>query len=165
MATILVTGGAGFIGANFIRYWRREHPGDRVVNYDLLTYAASLESLADVAAQAGAKYAFVKGDIGDYPHALATLRQYAVETVVNFAAESHNSRAIVDPAVFFRTNVLGTVELMRAALDAGVQRFHHVSTCEVYGDLALTLRNRSRRRRRCCRAPPTTPPKPGRISR
>ena len=137
MATILVTGGAGFIGANFIRYWRREHPGDRVVNYDLLTYAASLESLADVAVEAGAKYAFVKGDIGDYPHALATLRQHAVETVVNFAAESHNSRAIVDPAVFFRTNVLGTVELMRAALDAGVQRFHHVSTCEVYGDLPL----------------------------
>lgn len=137
MATILVTGGAGFIGANFIRYWRRAHPGDRVVNYDLLTYAANLASLADVAAEAGPRYVFVHGDIGDYRSVLAALREHSVETVVNFAAESHNSRAIVDPAAFFRTNVLGTVELMRAALDAGVGRFHHISTCEVYGDLPL----------------------------
>ena len=137
MATILVTGGAGFIGANFIRHWRREHPADRVVNYDLLTYAANPASLADVAAEAGLGYVFVRGDIGDYRGALATLKEHAVDTVVNFAAESHNSRAIVDPGAFFRTNVLGTVELMRAVLDAGVRRFHHVSTCEVYGDLPL----------------------------
>ena len=137
MATILVTGGAGFIGANFIRYWRRRHGADRVVNYDLLTYAANPASLADVAAESGPGYVFVRGDIGDYRSALAALEEYAVDTVVNFAAESHNSRAIVDPALFFRTNVLGTVELMRAALDAGVRRFHHVSTCEVYGDLPL----------------------------
>lgn len=137
MATILVTGGAGFIGANFVRYWLREHPDDRVVNYDLLTYAANPASLADVAAESGASYVFVRGDIGDYRAVLEALREHAVDTVVNFAAESHNSRAIVDPASFFKTNVLGTVELMRAALEAGVRRFHHVSTCEVYGDLAL----------------------------
>ncbi len=137
MATILVAGGAGFIGANFVRYWRREHPADRVVNYDLLTYAANPASLADVAAESGPGYAFVRGDIGDYRATLEALREHAVDTVVNFAAESHNSRAIVDPASFFKTNVLGTVELMRAALEAGVRRFHHVSTCEVYGDLAL----------------------------
>ena len=137
MTTLLVTGGAGFIGANFIRYWLREHADDRVVNYDLLTYAGNLASLDDVAAEHPQRYAFVQGDIGDRDAALAALRGHDVGVVVNFAAESHNSRAVLDPAAFFRTNALGTVELMRAALDAGVERFHHVSTCEVYGDLPL----------------------------
>lgn len=135
MATLLVTGGAGFIGSNFIRYWLDRHPDDRVVNYDLLTYAANPANLADVAATP--QYAFVHGDICDYDIALATLREHRVDTIVNFAAESHNSRAVVQPESFFRTNVLGTVQLMRAALAADVARFHHVSTCEVYGDLPL----------------------------
>ena len=137
MSTLLVTGGAGFIGANFVRYWLREHPDDRVVNYDLLTYAANAASLADVAAAEPERYRFVRGDIGDYDLALATIRDHQVDIVVNFAAESHNSRAVVHPDAFFQTNVVGTVQLMRAALDANVGRFHHVSTCEVYGDLPL----------------------------
>lgn len=137
MSTVLVTGGAGFIGSNFVRYWLRNHPQDRVVNYDLLTYAANLANLADVAAAETERYVFVRGDIGDYELALRTLKEFRVDAIVNFAAESHNSRAVVHPDAFFQTNVLGTVQLMRAALDAGVGRFHHVSTCEVYGDLPL----------------------------
>ena len=137
MSTLLVTGGAGFIGANFIRYWLREHPQDRIVNYDLLTYAGNPANLDGIESAHPERYAFVQGDIADRAAALSTLRAHGVDAVVNFAAESHNSRAVLDPAAFFRTNAVGTVELMRAALDAGVARFHHISTCEVYGDLAL----------------------------
>ena len=137
MSTILVTGGAGFIGSNFVRYWLRQHPDDRIVNYDLLTYAANPANLADVARRDPERYLFVQGDISDYDLVLATLREHRVNVVVNFAAESHNSRAVIHPDAFFQTNVVGTVQLMRAVLDAEVGRFHHVSTCEVYGDLPL----------------------------
>ena len=141
MSTILVTGGAGFIGSNFVRHWLAEHANDRVLNYDLLTYAANSRSLDDVAAREGSRYVFVRGDIRDYDQVLATLRGHCVDTVVNFGAESHNSRAVVAPGAFFETNVVGTVQLMTAALEAGVSRFHHVSTCEVYGDLPLDADN------------------------
>ncbi|MYD98603.1 MAG: dTDP-glucose 4,6-dehydratase [Gammaproteobacteria bacterium] len=137
MANILVTGGSGFIGTNFIRYWLAEHPADRVVNYDLLTYAANPANLADLESGAPGRYAFVHGDIGDYDLAHGALRDHDIDIVVNFAAESHNSRAVVQPETFFETNVVGTVQLMRAALAADVSRFHHVSTCEVFGDLPL----------------------------
>jgi dTDP-glucose 4,6-dehydratase len=130
---ILVTGAAGFIGSNFVRYWLERHPGDHVVAYDLLTYAGNRESLADVESE----IVFVEGDIADAELAERTLRDEGVETVVNFAAESHNSLAIVDPGRFFRTNVLGTQTFLEAARRTGVTRFHHVSTCEVYGDLPL----------------------------
>jgi dTDP-glucose 4,6-dehydratase len=130
---LLVTGGAGFIGSNFVRYWLERHPGDHVVVYDLLTYAGNRESLAAVEDRID----FVEGDICDRTLAEATLRDHAVDVVVNFAAESHNSLAVVDPTRFFRTNVLGTQTLLDASRAAGIERFHHVSTCEVYGDLAL----------------------------
>ena len=130
---LLVTGGAGFIGSNFVHYWRDRYPDDRVVVYDLLTYAGNRENLADVADRIG----FVHGDICDRELAERTLREEAIEVVVNFAAESHNSLAVLDPGRFFRTNVLGTQSLLEAARAAGVERFHHVSTCEVYGDLPL----------------------------
>ena len=133
MRTILVTGGAGFIGSNFVHYWLDRYPDDHLVVYDLLTYAGNRASLADVEE----RIAFVQGDICDRDLAEATLREYAVDVVVNFAAESHNSLAVVDPTRFFRTNVLGTQTLLDASRAAGVRRFHHVSTCEVYGDLAL----------------------------
>jgi dTDP-glucose 4,6-dehydratase len=130
---LLVTGGAGFIGSNFVHYWLDRHPDDHVVVYDLLTYAGNRESLAPVED----RIEFVVGDICDRELAEATLREHEVEVVVNFAAESHNSLAVVDPTRFFRTNVLGTQTLLDASRAAGVERFHHVSTCEVYGDLAL----------------------------
>ena len=137
MSTVMVTGGAGFIGSNFIRYWLRKYPEDSVLNYDLLTYAGNLPNLADVAEVEADRYTFVKGDIGDYDLVLSTLHDHTPDYVVNFAAESHNSRAVLHPETFFQTNVVGTVQLMRAALEAKVPRFHHISTCEVYGDLSL----------------------------
>jgi len=130
---VLVTGGAGFIGSNFARYWCENHPEDRVVVYDLLTYAGDRRNLEDL----GDRVDFVQGDIGDAELGAATLRTHEIDTIVNFAAESHNSLAVLDPTLFFRTNVLGTQALLEAARQHGIERFHHVSTCEVYGDLAL----------------------------
>ena len=131
---LLVTGAAGFIGSNFVRYWLERHLDDHVVAYDLLTYAGNRASLDDVEE----RVVFVEGDIGDFELAEQTLRAEATDVVVNFAAESHNSLAVIDPGRFFRTNVLGTQTLLEAARRAGtVSRFHHVSTCEVYGDLPL----------------------------
>jgi dTDP-glucose 4,6-dehydratase len=130
---LLVTGGAGFIGSNFVHYWLERHPDDEIVVYDLLTYAGNRESLAPVED----RIAFVQGDICERELAESTLREHATDVVVNFAAESHNSLAVVDPTRFFRTNVLGTQTLLDVSRAAGVERFHHVSTCEVYGDLAL----------------------------
>ncbi len=128
-----MTGGAGFIGANFVRYWAEAHPADRVVVYDLLTYAGNRANLAGLDGTVG----FVQGDIADQATAERTLRAESIDVVVNFAAESHNSLAVLDPALFFRTNVLGTQALLEASRQAGVSRFHHISTCEVYGDLDL----------------------------
>ena len=134
---ILVTGGAGFIGSNFIRYWLERYPDDRALNLDLLTYAGNLDSLADVAARFGDRYAFVRGDIGNVDLVEHLLAEHRIDAVVNFAAESHNSRAVLDPAAFFRTNVLGTQGLMEACRRQRTPRVHHVSTCEVFGDLDL----------------------------
>ncbi len=128
---ILVTGGAGFIGSNFIRYWCEQHPGDRVVAYDALTYAGNRENLD------GLDAGFVQGDVCDLEAAQRAMDDEQIDTVVHFAAESHNSLAILDPARFFRTNVLGTQALLEASRRHGVARFHHISTCEVYGDLDL----------------------------
>src|SRR6266540_3373284 len=128
---ILVTGAAGFIGSNFVRYWVGRHPDDDVVAYDVLTYAGDRRNLD------GLDVEFVEGDITDAELAEQTLRDKEVEVVVNFAAESHNSLAVVDPGRFFRTNVLGTQRMLEAARQSRVARFHHVSTCEVYGDLPL----------------------------
>ncbi len=130
---ILVTGGAGFIGSNFVRFWLERHPYDHVVVLDLLTYAGNRTSLEDVEA----RLVFVEGDIADRELAERILRDEEVDTIVNFAAESHNSLAVVDPGRFFRTNVIGTQTLLEAARTTGVNRFHHISTCEVYGDLPL----------------------------
>jgi dTDP-glucose 4,6-dehydratase len=130
---LLVTGAAGFIGTNFVHRWLERHPDDHVVAFDLLTYAgnrANLEGLED-------EIVFVQGDIADGELVLSLLKAEGIDTIVNFAAESHNSLAVVDPELFLRTNVLGTQALAEAARRAGVGRVHHVSTCEVYGDLAL----------------------------
>ncbi len=130
---LLVTGAAGFIGSNFVHYWRDAHPGDLVVAFDLLTYAGNQANLAGTEADVP----FVRGDIGDLDLVRKTLSAHDIDVVVNFAAESHNSLAVLDPGRFFRTNALGTQTLLEAARREGVARFHHISTCEVYGDLAL----------------------------
>jgi dTDP-glucose 4,6-dehydratase len=130
---LLVTGGAGFIGSNFVHYWLDRRSDDRVVVLDLLTYAGERRSLAGLEDRIG----FVQGDIADFDLVAKLLEDEAIDVVVNFAAESHNSLAVLDPGLFARTNVLGTQLLLEAARRAGVERFHHVSTCEVYGDLAL----------------------------
>src|ERR1043166_2009326 len=127
---LLVTGAAGFIGSNFVRRWRELRARDHVVAYDLLTYAGVRENVPD-------EVPFVEGDIADAELAARTLAEHEIEVVVNFAAESHNSLAVLDPGLFARTNVVGTQVLLEAARRHGVDRFHHVSTCEVYGDLPL----------------------------
>jgi dTDP-glucose 4,6-dehydratase len=128
---LLVTGAAGFIGSNFVRYWCERHTDDHVVAYDALTYAGNRENLE------GVDVPFVHGDIADGEVATSTIRDEQIDVIVNFAAESHNSYAIVNPGAFFRTNVIGTQTLLEAARQVGIERFHHVSTCEVYGDLPL----------------------------
>jgi len=133
MTTLLVTGGAGFIGSNFIRYWVQSHPDDAVVALDALTYAGRRENLADVAAE----ISFVHADIRDQAAVTDALRRHRVDVVVNFAAESHNSLAIIRPGEFFATNVMGTQTLLEAVRSVGVARFHQISTCEVYGDMGL----------------------------
>jgi dTDP-glucose 4,6-dehydratase len=131
---LLVTGAAGFIGSNFVHYWLEHHPDDNVVALDMLTYAGNRANLDGV----HERIDFVEGDIGDLELGRRLLEQYDIEVAVNFAAESHNSLAVVDPRRFFHTNVIGTQTLLEAAREVGgLQRFHHVSTCEVYGDLPL----------------------------
>jgi dTDP-glucose 4,6-dehydratase len=128
---LLVTGAAGFIGSNFVRYWVERHPDDSVIALDLLTYAGDPRNLEGLDAR------LVEGDIGDLDLGERLLEEEVIDVVVNFAAESHNSLAVIDPGRFFRTNALGTQTLLEAARRRGVGRFHHVSTCEVYGDLPL----------------------------
>lgn len=128
---VLVTGGAGFIGSNFIHYWLKNHPEDQVVNFDVLTYAGHLESLKDL--EGNPNYEFIKGDITD-AEAVESVMQ-GIDIVVHFAAESHVDRSVLDPLTFVKTNVLGTAVLLNVALDVKVKRFHHVSTDEVYGSL------------------------------
>ena len=132
---VLVTGGAGFIGCNFVHYMLENHPEDKIVNLDLLTYAGNLESLADISDKPN--YQFVKGDIADMEQIDALFAGEQFDVVVNFAAETHVDRSIKDPGVFVRTNVMGTQALLDASRKYGVKRYHQVSTDEVYGDLPL----------------------------
>ncbi len=143
MARLLVTGGAGFIGANFVHYWLAEHPGDRLVVLDALTYAGNLANLAG--AQPRAEYRFVHGDICDTPLVEQLLREEQLDTIVHFAAESHVDRSIEGPDAFVQTNIVGTHSMLKAARrvwlaerSIATHRFHHVSTDEVYGSLGPT---------------------------
>ena len=137
MAKLLVTGGAGFIGANFVRYWRAQYPGDAILILDALTYAGNRASLDGIES-----VEFCHGDIRDGALVTRLLADHDIDTLVHFAAESHVDRSIHGPDAFIDTNVLGTHELLKAArkvwLDQGSgqpHRFHHVSTDEVYGTL------------------------------
>ncbi len=134
---VLVTGGAGFIGSNFVRYWLKNHPHDTVVNFDALTYAGNLDSLHDLTVNPETKdrYKFIHGDITDPIAVREAMR--GVDLVAHFAANSHVDRSIVEPGNFVNTNVMGTQVLLEEAKNAGVWRFHHVSTDEVYGTLTV----------------------------
>src|ERR1700678_2509062 len=138
---LFITGGAGFIGANFVRHWLENSREGRVVVFDALTYAGNIDNLAGL--DGNPRYLFVKGDICDEATARALLEQHRIDTVVHFAAESHVDRSILGPDDFIRTNVVGTHSLLKAAKtfwvdrkSAPAHRFHHVSTDEVYGSLA-----------------------------
>lgn len=135
---LFVTGGAGFIGANFVLYWLKQHPEDVVINFDKLTYAGNLENLHE--AEGNPQYHFVKGDI-THPEEVQKAME-GIDTVVHFAAESHVDRSIMNPADFVETNVGGTQVLLDAALKNQVKRFHHVSTDEVFGTLPLDSRTK-----------------------
>jgi dTDP-glucose 4,6-dehydratase len=132
MSKILVTGGAGFIGSNFIYYWLKAHPQDEIVNLDKLTYAGNLENLKVI--ENNSNYKFVLGDIGDVKLVADLVKN--CDLIVHFAAESHVDRSIIDAGEFVKTNVLGTQILLNAAKEYG-KRFHHVSTDEVFGALGL----------------------------
>ncbi|MEW6685281.1 MAG: dTDP-glucose 4,6-dehydratase [Candidatus Edwardsbacteria bacterium] len=135
---ILVTGGAGFIGSNFILYWLKNHPEDYIINFDKLTYAGNLENLIEV--EDNSHYTFVRGDISEAKSAEKVTKD--IDIVVHFAAESHVDRAILEPASFIKTNIVGTYILLEQALKKKVKRFHHVSTDEVYGTLTLEDTNK-----------------------
>ena len=132
---ILVTGGAGFIGSNFIFYLLDKYEDDRIVCLDKLTYAGNLSTLASVMDHPN--FRFVKGDIADRELVFNLFREEKPDVVVNFAAESHVDRSITDPGVFLQTNIIGTQTLLDACREFGVERYHQVSTDEVYGDLPL----------------------------
>ena len=132
---IIVTGGAGFIGGNFIHHMVNKYPEYQIVNLDLLTYAGNLETLKPV--ENKPNYKFVKGDIADRKFVFDLFEKEKPDIVVNFAAESHVDRSVVDPESFVRTNVMGTTTLLDACRTYGIKRYHQVSTDEVYGDLPL----------------------------
>ncbi len=128
---VLITGGAGFIGSNFVHYWVKHHPNDQIVVLDKLTYAGNLENLAAVAN----RIEFLKGDIRD--ESAVDKAMDGIDVIVHFAAETHVDRSILGPDEFVRTNVLGTHQLLKSALKHKVKRFHHVSTDEVFGHIPL----------------------------
>jgi dTDP-glucose 4,6-dehydratase len=133
MRNLMITGGAGFIGSNFTRYMLEKYAHYRVVVYDKLTYAGNLDNLKDVASDFGHRYTYVKGDICDADAVAETLRQHDVDTIVNFAAETHVDRSIMEPDAFIKTDVFGTYTLLEAARQFELERYHQISTDEVYG--------------------------------
>lgn len=132
---IIVTGGAGFIGGNFVHYMLKKHPEDEIICLDALTYAGNMETLEPV--MNNPKFKFVKGDITDRKLVFELFETEKPDIIVNFAAESHVDRSIEDPEIFLKTNILGTGVLLDACRQYGITRYHQVSTDEVYGDLPL----------------------------
>jgi dTDP-glucose 4,6-dehydratase len=136
---VLITGGAGFIGSNYVHYYAAKHPEDSVVVLDKLTYAGNLENISSLI-KAG-KVAFIEGDIADKEFINELFKKEKFDCVINFAAETHVDRSIIDPHIFVQTNILGTHNLLLASRDNGVKRYHQISTDEVYGDLGTGSKN------------------------
>lgn len=135
---LLITGGAGFIGSNFIRYWLKKYPKDKIVNLDKLTYAGRLSTTKDFSKRKN--YRFIKGDICNSK--IVNKAMEGVDYVVHFAAESHVDRSILGPKIFIKTNILGTQVLLDFAVKHKIKRFHHISTDEVFGELPLNSRSK-----------------------
>ncbi|NUQ37992.1 MAG: dTDP-glucose 4,6-dehydratase [Caldilineales bacterium] len=133
--SLLITGGAGFIGSNFVRYMLETYPTYRIVVYDLLTYAGNPDNLLNLKADFPDRYIFIKGDIAEYDQVALAMKRYGIDCIVNFAAESHVDRSLMEPHAFLRTNVTGAYTLLEAARNFRVQRFHQISTDEVYGEV------------------------------
>jgi dTDP-glucose 4,6-dehydratase len=135
MRNLLVTGGAGFIGSNFVRYMLEKYPDYQVTVFDKLTYAGNLDNLKDVEERFVSRYAFVQGDIADAAAVDDAMQAHDIDAIVNFAAETHVDRSLMEPDAFIKTDVYGTYVLLEAARTYGVERYHQVSTDEVYGDI------------------------------
>ncbi len=135
MRRLMVTGGAGFIGSNFVRYMLEKYPDYYIMVYDKLTYAGRLENLQDVSEHFAGRYAFVKGDICDMAAVEAAVETHAIDTIVNFAAETHVDRSLMEPGAFIQTDVYGTFVLLEAAKKFNLERYHQISTDEVYGQV------------------------------
>ncbi|PDW01048.1 dTDP-glucose 4,6-dehydratase [Candidatus Chloroploca asiatica] len=141
MRNLLVTGGAGFIGSNFVHYMLEKYSDYRIIVFDKLTYAGRLENLARAEAF-GSRYAFVQGDICDLAAVRQVVQQYAIDTIINFAAETHVDRSIMTPDAVIATNVNGTWALLEVAREQQLERFHQISTDEVYGTIAVPQRSK-----------------------
>ncbi len=137
MRNLLITGGAGFIGSNYVRYVLQNHSDLQVTVFDKLTYAGNLDNLRDVAEEFQLRYSFVRGDICDAEAIDNVMREHHIDTIVNFAAESHVDRSLMTPGAFIQTDVYGTYVLLEAAKNYQVERYHQVSTDEVYGDIPI----------------------------
>jgi dTDP-glucose 4,6-dehydratase len=135
MRNLLVTGGAGFIGSNFVRYILIKYTDYRIVVFDKLTYAGNLDNLTDVAEQFANRYTFVQGDIAEAAAVDGVMRTHGIDIIVNFAAETHVDRSLMEPDAFIKTDVYGTYVLLEAAKEYAIERYHQVSTDEVYGDI------------------------------
>jgi dTDP-glucose 4,6-dehydratase len=135
MHNLLITGGAGFIGSNFVRYLLEMYPDYRVIVFDKLTYAGNLDNLKDVAERFAGRYTFVQGDITDAAAVDGVMQAHGVDTIVNFAAETHVDRSLMEPDAFIKTDVYGTYVLLEAARKYHAERYHQVSTDEVYGEI------------------------------
>ncbi|MGD1996219.1 MAG: GDP-mannose 4,6-dehydratase, partial [Anaerolineae bacterium] len=135
MRNLMVTGGAGFIGSNFVRFVLRKYPDYRVVVYDKLTYAGNLDNLKDVAHDFGDRYVFVREDICNAERVREVVTEHEVDTIVNFAAATHVDRSLMEPDEFIRTDVFGSYVLLEAAREFGLERYHQISTDEVYGEV------------------------------
>ena len=137
MRNLLITGGAGFIGSNYVRYVLQNHADYHVTVFDKLTYAGNLDNLIDVGEQFQSRYNFVRGDICDAAVVTATIQEHRIDTIVNFAAESHVDRSLLTPDAFVKTDVNGTYVLLEATRQFQIERYHQVSTDEVYGDIPI----------------------------
>jgi dTDP-glucose 4,6-dehydratase len=135
MKTVLITGGAGFIGSNFVRFALHTHSDWRVVVFDKLTYAGNLDNLKDVAESFAGRYAFVRGDIADREAVFGAVHDHGVNAIVNFAADTHVDRSLMEPGTFITTDVYGTYVLLEAAKEFRIERYHQISTDEVYGQV------------------------------